>query len=497
MSLSQRTAGLGLAVLISAPAVLAQTAPSQPSEQPQVVSQSAPQSVSVTGKRASAGDPTLITAARNRVLSRTLASGCNYMSAYSAADDDVTLDYMRDMDLEDSATNEAERLYEGSPNGDASTSSIPSSLPTETLPGEAAISKYGCGPSDRNFAAGRNRIARKDTSLAQAFVAFDAGDYAKAREQASVAWNKIGYDEAALLLARMHLAGLATPKDTSQAIDWLRKVTEARFDPSRDRVQFDPRDPEAMTPRVEATLLLAKIYLRGMGTRKDPAQAVKAYTKAAEIGFVPAHNTLGMAAMNGFGMLQSFPRAAASFKTAAEAGYAPAQYNLAKIYYLGEDGVPQDLKLAGAWFAQAAKMGHAGALFAAGRMYDLGEGVPVDQKRAIVYYKEAALKSNPDAQSALATYFYTGEVVAKDLATARKLFASAAQQGQVDAMFNLGVMMAQAQAGVKDTAMAYVWFTLARDSGHTQAAAALAQLGPTLTAAERLRVDAVLKPKAP
>ena len=88
-------------------------------------------------------------------------------------------------------------------------------------------------------------------------------------------------------------------------------------------------------------------------------------------------------------------------------------------------------------------------------------------------------------------------MVAKDLATARKLFASAAQQGQVDAMFNLGVMMAQAQAGVKDTAMAYVWFTLARDSGHTQAAAALAQLGPTLRAAERLRVDAVLKPKAP
>ena len=486
MSLSRHTAGLGLAMLFTAPAVLAQTAPAEPA---------AGQSVNVTGKRATAGDPTLITAARSRVLSRTLASGCNYMSAYSAAEDDVTQAYMRDMGMEESLSNEVERLYEHSPNGDASTADVGSSIVKETLPATERTAG-GCDRNDRNFAAGRNRIARKDKSLAEAFVAFDAGNYTKAREQAMLAWTKIGYDEAALLLARIHLAGLGTPKDSAQALDWLRKVAEARFDPMRDRVTFDPKEPEAMTPRVEATLLLAKIYLRGMGTPKNPAQANRWYAKAAEIGFVPANNTLGMAAMNGFGMPKSVPKAVASFKEAAEAGYAPAQYNLAKIYYLGEDGVPQDLKLAGAWFAQAAKTGHAGALFAAGRMYDLGEGVPVDQQRAIVYYKEAALQSDADAQSALATYFYTGEVVQKDLPTARKLFAAAAEQGQVDAMFNLGVMTAQAQAGAKDMATAYVWFTLARDAGHPQAAAALKQIAASLTPADQLRVDAVFKPKA-
>ncbi len=486
MSLSQRTAGLGLAMLVLAPAVLAQTAPETPS-------------VTVTGKRSSGADSTLVNAAKSRVLSRNLASGCNFLSAYSAAEDDVTAAYMRDMGLEDSLSNPAERLRENSPNGDASTDGVASGLPGETLTdpltGQPATATSACGPTDRNFAAGRNRIARKDKSLAEAFVAFDAGNYAEARKQATIAWDKIGYDEAALLLARIHLAGLGTPKDTAQAIAWLRKVTEARFDPIRDRVAFNPKDPEVMTARVEATLLLAKIYLRGTGTAKNPGEAIKWYAKAADIGFVPADNTLGMAALHGFGMPKSAPKALAYFKEGAEAGYAPAEYNLAKLYYLGDVGVHQDLQLAGAWFAQAAKMGHAGALFAAGRMYDLGEGVPVDQKRAIVYYKEAALKADADAQSALATYFYTGEVVPKDLATARKLFNAAAQQGQVDAMFNLGVMMAQAQAGPQDLGMAFVWFTLAQDGGHPQAAAALKQIGPTLKPADRLRVDAVFKPQ--
>lgn len=483
MSVSKSFAALSLGLLLPAGAVLAQATPAP-----------APQTVTVTGKRGLTSDSRQVNAAKSAVLSRHRASGCNYMSAYSAVEDDVTQAYMRDMGQENSISNDAERFDERSPNGDASTSTTGTSIPKEEDPTKPEV-RDGCGPGDRNFAAGRHRIMRKDKSLDKAFAAFETQDYAAAREQATVAWNKIGYDEAALMLARLHLSGLGVPQDTAQAVAWLDKVTMARFDPIRDRVQFDPKDPEAMTARVEATLLLARIYLRGVGTATDPAQANKWYAKAAEIGFVPAANTLGMAALNGYGMPKDARKAAASFREAAEAGYAPAQYNLGLLHYLGDDGTPQDLKLAGAWFAAAAKSGHAGALFAAGRMYDQGEGVPVDQQKAIVYYKEAALKANADAQSALATYFYTGEVVQKDLATARKLFAAAARQGHPDAMFNMGVMTANAQAGVKDVAGAYAWFSLARDAGHPDAAKALAQIGPILTAAERGRVDAALKPK--
>lgn len=482
MPIIKRSIVPGLLALLIAPVVLAQTA-----------SDPVTPSVTISGKRENAGDSRLITAAKSKVLSRNYASGCNYMSAYSAAEDDVTQAYMTHFGLQDSLSNEGERIRENSPLGDASTETVAVADTVDVLPG--ASTGPGCGNADRNFAAGRNRIARKDTSLAEAFAAYDNKDYVKAMAQAKIAYNKVGYDEAALLLARLNLYGLGTPRNSEQAIYWLKKVAEARFDPMRDVVKFDPKDPEAMTPRVEATLTLAKMYLRGTGTPKNPAEANKWYAKAAEIGFTPANNTLGMAAMSGFGGPRDVRKAVGYFKTAAEAGYAPAQYNLAKLYYNGDDGVPQDYKQAGAWFGAAVKTGHAGALFAAGRMYDMGQGVPADPKRAIVYYKEAALKDNADAQSALATFFYTGEVVQKDLATARKLFLNAARQGQPDAMFNMGVMSMNGEAGAKDLATAYVWFTLAQQSGYDGAAGALKQLTPALTKADLARADAVLKPK--
>jgi uncharacterized protein len=451
----------------------------------------APASVTVTGKRA-AGESTLVTAAKSKVLSRRLASSCNYMAAYSAAEDDITSAYMAHFGMTDSSSNEAERFHENSPNGDASTTPRPEE--EELGPGQTpAASK--CGGTDRNFASARNRIARKDKSLGEAFVAFDGKDYAKAQQLARLAYSKVGYSEAAMLLANMHLYGLGTKQSTPQAIEWLDKVTGARIDTSEDAIKFNPADPELASDRIQAQLTMAKIALRGMGAPKQPAEAVKWYGEAAKLGFMPANNTLGMAALNGFGMKQDARKALAYFKEAAEAGYAPAQYNLGKLYYNGDEGVAQDLKLAGAWFAAAAKTGHAGALYAAGRMYDLGEGVAADPKRAIVYYKEAALKADPDAQGALATFFYTGELVAKDLPAARKLFAAAARQGQADAMFNLGVMAANGEGGAKDLAAAYVWFTLARDSGHEPASAALKSISGKLTSAEMTKAESVLHPK--
>jgi hypothetical protein len=129
-------------------------------------------------------------------------------------------------------------------------------------------------------------------------------------------------------------------------------------------------------------------------------------------------------------------------------------------------------------------------------MYDRGENVKADPNKAIVYYKEAAIRGDRDAQFALGTYFYEGEVVAKDLTTARKWFDAAAKRGQVDAMFNLGAMEVSGEGGPKDLAMAYVWFSLASTGGHQSADAALKAVTSTLTAQDRAKADAILKPPA-
>ncbi|SFU74471.1 tetratricopeptide repeat protein [Pseudoduganella namucuonensis] len=484
---------LSLALVLAAPLFAQAQAPAQPQARAQA---GAAASVTVSGQRGAAGDPRLIVAAKNRMLSRTLASSCGFMSGYSANDDDVMLRYMSDFNLEDSASNLAERFNEFGPLGDASNTPDATSIEDPLAATDPNAPAVACGPADRRFAAGINRIMRKDKTLAQAFAALDRDDGPGALALFKAAHDKIGYDAAALMLGKMHLYGMGTPRDTAQAIAWLRKVVDARYDPVADRLRFDPAHPDMINERAEAIMLLAKIHLFGIGVKKDAAEVVKWYAKAADVGYVPASAMLAQARLTGFGGPRDVARARGLLAEAGEAGYVPALYELGRLYYNGDDGVARDYKMAGAYFTAAAKAGHAGGLFAAARMYDLGQGVAPDQPRAIALYKQAALKGQPDAESALATYFYEGQLVPQDHATARKLFKEAAVQGQADAMFNLAVMSLEGQGGPKDVAMAYVWFSLAKASGHASADTALKAVAPRLTAQDQARVDAVLKPAA-
>jgi TPR repeat protein len=474
---------------------------------PAAAPSNAPSTVVVTGTKGGANESDRVIAAKSKVLSRNYASSCAFMSSPNAAEDDVALAYMRDFGMDGGISDEAEHFSALAPDGNVKDMKDPSSLSglNDQDRNDTSAPAIKCGSSDRRFAAGRQQILQKDKSLAEGFVALDARDYPRAMRLLATAYDKIGYDEAGLALAKMHLYGMGTPKDTNEAIRWLRKVVDARFDPMRDRMKFNPKEPQLMSEKVEAAFMLARIYERGIGIPKNPAQALAWYGKAADFGFVPAQNVIGQAWADGYGGARDGRKAVGYLKAAAEEGYVPAQYNLAKVYYSGIEpggleagagGVARDLKQAGAWFNAAAKAGYPAALFAAGRMYDMGEGVPADQKRAIVYYKEAAVKGDRDAEFALATFFYDGEVVEKNRVTARKLFEAAARQGQVDAMFNLGAMELNGEGGPADLAMAYVWLQLAKQGGHPQADAAIKAAAPRLTAQDRARADQVLKPTA-
>ncbi|MCV2367256.1 tetratricopeptide repeat protein [Roseateles oligotrophus] len=491
-----------MAIALLAGPVSAQTPQAKPAEAAAAAAPATPTTaalapVAVSGRRAQPVDADIVTNAKTKILNRNYASSCAFMSSYNANEDAVTLAYMNSFGLGDSISNEAERFSDISPNGNARSDAVGSAIeglaPALTDPNAAAA---GCGPGDRNLAAGRNFIARKDKTLDQAFAAVDKDDYAQARSLFEAAYDKIGYEEAALMLGKIHLYGLGTAKSTPAAVAWLEKIIDARYDPVVDRLKFNPKAPEAMNPRVEAAVLLAKIHLVGMGAPKSPEQARQWYAKALDFGWVPAGNTLGLAALNGYGGKKDVGRALDYLKDAAEAGYVPAQFNLAELYASGADGVARNPALANRLFAQAAQAGHVEAMLAVGRSYDEGLGMPADAAKAISYYKDAAVKGNADAQSALATFFYEGQVVPQDLATARKLFEAAAQRGQVDAMFNLAVMSVRGEGGPKDLAMGYVWLNLAKAAGHDATDAALKAVAPLLTPQDQARADAVLKPPA-
>ncbi|MGV7211532.1 tetratricopeptide repeat protein [Oxalobacteraceae bacterium A2-2] len=451
----------------------------------------APPLVTVNGQRLVA-DPTQFLAANSPVLNSSRASSCSYLSGYNVYDDDEYVNYLLNF-YPDGRIPGLAVFSDLSPFGDASTE--PRTTGLWGMGGAMGVMGRGaCGGADLRFAAGRHAIERKDQTLARAIAAYRAGDYSAALAGFKANYDKLGYDISALMVADMYRQGIGVPADSGQAVAWLDKIVNARFNP-RNSMRFDPRHPDHMSVRAEAAMTLARMVQSGQGVARDPAAARKYYQLAADAGYVPAEAILAQDYLaGGNGVSKDVDKGVKMLERAGEAGYAPALYQLGRMYYSGDAGLAQDLQRAGAYYAAAARLGDARAQYAAANMYDHGEGVPVDQQRAIALYKEAAVKGYPAAQNALATYFYTGEVVDKNLDTARKLFKEAAMRGEPEAMFNLGVMTNNGEGGPQDLAMAYVWYRLAQASGKADAAVAARQVAPRLTSDQRRKADAILAP---
>lgn len=350
-----------------------------------------------------------------------------------------------------------------------------------------------CTASDYAFAAGRAEIASRDTTMRDAMTAYRAGDYDKAFPLYKAAYSKLGVPEAADMEGQMYLLGQGTPRDTAQAIIWLKKATES-FHVSFDEQRFNPDNPDVMNGYTEAAMTLAKIYAVGWDVPADAKQARHWFNKADTFGYIPATYVLGILDEMHYGDEGTLKDAVDHLSRAARIGYAPAQYELGVIYYTGGDGVPQDKARAGAWLLAAAKSGHPDALYAVGRMYDLGEGgTKADPEKALTLYKSAAVKGQPDAQDAIGLSFYLGQGLAKDDKYARMWFEKAAEGGSADAMFNLAVMESKGEGGKADPAAAYAWMRLAQQGGIDKAGPAADELAGQLTPEEKAKADAALK----
>ncbi len=85
---------------------------------------------------------------------------------------------------------------------------------------------------------------------------------------------------------------------------------------------------------------------------EDQDQAIAWFHKAAEQGYPPAQNNLGVRFFNGDGVTEDKEQAVAWFRKAAEQGYKLAQSNLGVMYAFGR-GVKKDEAQAIAWFSKA------------------------------------------------------------------------------------------------------------------------------------------------
>ncbi len=169
----------------------------------------------------------------------------------------------------------------------------------------------------------------------------------------------------------------------------------------------------------------------------------------------------------------------AETKKKAEAGDVNAQYNLSRMYILG-DGVPKDEVKALEWLQKAVVQGDADAQYVLGNMYYSGylSVLPKDIAKALEWYQKAAAQGNADAQFNLARMYGKGEGVPQDVAKALEWIQKAAAQGHAEAQYGLGDAYRSGIEGLvpKDAAKAVEWFQKAAAQGHEKAQMDLARM---------------------
>ena len=89
---------------------------------------------------------------------------------------------------------------------------------------------------------------------------------------------------------------------------------------------------------------------------KDEQHALKLYKQAAELGYAPAQEMLGLLYFQGRGTQKDMPEAARWIHKAANQGFPLAENHLGFLYEHGF-GVPQDLKESARWYRAAADHG--------------------------------------------------------------------------------------------------------------------------------------------
>jgi TPR repeat protein len=127
-----------------------------------------------------------------------------------------------------------------------------------------------------------------------------------------------------------------------------------------------------------------------------PNEEVDQCRKAAEEGYAPAQNNLGVMYEQGQGVVQNYAEAANWYRKAAEQGWAFAQYNLGCLYANG-NGVEQNPVEAAKLHRQAAEQGYAPAQFMVGYLYTMLKNNAEAEK----WYRKAAEQGNIAAQKEL------------------------------------------------------------------------------------------------
>jgi TPR repeat protein len=265
------------------------------------------------------------------------------------------------------------------------------------------------------------------------------------------------------LLAWCYFWGSGVEKDEPQARQYAAKALHAVT-------------ALANAGDAEAQYLLGTFSRDGTGGKKDNAEAVRWFRKAADKEHVFAMSSLAWMYQQGRGVQKDDKQAVRWYRQAADKEDPGAMTNLGWMYAQGR-GVEKDDREAVRWFRKAADKEHVLAMTNLGWMYAQGRGVDKNDREAVRWFRKAADKKNARAMGCLAGMCSMGRGGARDDAEATRWLRKAADSGDVESMFWLAVRHEKGQGIARDDGEAARWYRQAANLGHKGAQAALKRLG--------------------
>ena len=180
-------------------------------------------------------------------------------------------------------------------------------------------------------------------------------------------------NEAPEVLAAVALS--ATPTEATPSTDIAATEGNSLLERATDLLdRGDDRGVEALKRAADlghagAQLRLAGLYEDGgLGVAVDETESRNWARRAAEGGDARAMHYYAMQLYNGFGGAQNRAAALGWLKRAAEAGRVDSQYNVARLYELGDQGVTKNPVEAFKWYMIAARRGDQQALASVQRL---------------------------------------------------------------------------------------------------------------------------------
>jgi len=218
-----------------------------------------------------------------------------------------------------------------------------------------------------------------------------------------------------------------------------------------------------MNARISAFFLIAAIGL--LPSFADQPSLASLQSRAAK-GDAQAEFELGRVYQLGQGVPPDYAKATELYQKAAAQGIAKAMFNLGYIYRHGQ-GIAQDNELANQWFQKAADQGLAAGQLEIGLAYYFGDsGLKKDYAAAEKWLTLAAKQTNSPAQSAsaanaLGNMYAYGMGVPTDGKQAAFWLGQAAEMGNANGQSNLGKLDYEGRLVKQDLIEGYKWMKLA------------------------------------